>query len=281
MKLRMRLVVVAAVVVGGLALPVAAHDLYLVTDGSGAGRKVCARVGEHFPDSMNAMPANRVHLFQAHTGGKSVGAKTIRLEGKVEESAKQLCASLPEIARSSGMPRTLMPEIVEMTVNPVFIRLQSKDFNGYIEGEGFKAVIAARKEKVATASEGRELYSRYTKLIMPGGLSVTEPLGHVLEIVPEKSPDQIKPGEMLAVKVLFKGKPLAGVRVSAVYAGAKLEGHSYPVNAETDAAGRAQLKIDRPGLWYARLIHMVPAENDPDVDWRSFFATMTFEVSAK
>ncbi len=251
-----------------MALPAAAHDLYLVTDGAGAQQKVCARVGEHFPASMNAMPANRANVFQARS---VTGKKATKLTGVVEEAAKQLCAPLPAGAN----------DLVEMTVNPVFIRLAAKDFNGYIHGEGFKAVIAARQEKAATESEGRELYSRYTKLLLPGGAGATEPMGHVLEIVPEHSPDEIKPGEMLTVRVLFRGKPLAGVQVAAVYAGAKLEGHAYPVNAETNKDGRAQLKIDRPGLWYARLIHMVPAEGDPEVDWRSFFATMTFSVPGK
>lgn len=241
-----------------LALPAAAHDLYMVVDGN----KVCARVGEHFPDSMSTMPANRPGSWQAR------GAAVTKLTGTAEEAKKQLCAPLPAGSK-----------VVEMTVNPLFIRLQAKDFNGYIEGEGFKSVIAARKAKGATESEGRELYSRYTKLILPGaGAEATKALGHVAEIVPEKSPDQLKAGESLPVRVVFRGKPLAGVRVSAVYAGAKLEGHTYPVNAQTDAKGRALLKLDRPGLWYARLIHMVPAENDPDIDWRSFFVTLTFEV---
>jgi uncharacterized GH25 family protein len=248
-----------------LAASAAAHDLYLVTEGDGAKRKVCARVGEHFPESMNAMPANRVHVFQVRSTGSSAVAK---LEGKVEEAAKQLCAPLT----------TTNAAIVEMTVNPVFIRLSAKDFNSYIEGEGFQPVIAARNKSGKTNAEGRELYSRYSKLLLAGDTPAATPLGHALEIVPERSPDKVKVGETLAVQVLFRGKPLAGVRVSAVYAGAKLEGHAYPVNAETDANGRALLKIDRAGLWYARLIHMVPAENDPEIDWRSFFATMTFKV---
>lgn len=196
----------------------------------------------------------------------------------MEPAANQTCAKLRP--GSGSIATTFEHEIVEMTVNPNFIRLSAKDFNGYIEGEDFKAVIAARKQKGATESEGRELYSRYAKLILPGSAG-NKVLGHVLEIVPEISPGKMKAGGSLPVRVLFRGKPLAGVRVSAVYAGAKLEGHSYPVNAETDNDGRAELKIDRSGLWYARLIHMVPAENDPDFDWRSFFATMTFTVPEK
>jgi hypothetical protein len=50
------------------------------------------------------------------------------------------------------------------------------------------------------------------------------------------------------------------------------------VVTRTDAEGKATLKLDRGGLWYARLIHMVPAQDDPDYQWRSFFSTMTFTV---
>lgn len=261
----MRLRIVLAI--GLLGASAAAHDLYLVAEGQGAKRKVCARIGEHFPASMNAMPPGRVGAFQVR-GGDS---KVTKLEGKVEEAAKQTCATLPARA-----------DIVEMTVNPNFIRLAAKDFNGYIEGEGFKAVIAERKQSGQMDGEGRELYSRFSKLILPGaGKEAIGPLGHVLEIVPELSPDKVKVGGSMPVRVLFRGRPLAGVRIAAVYAGAKLEGHAFPVNAETDAEGRANLKIDRPGLWYVRLIHMVPSGGDPDYDWRSFFATLTFEVPAE
>jgi hypothetical protein len=60
-----------------------------------------------------------------------------------------------------------------------------------------------------------------------------------------------------------------------------LNGHEYPVTTRTDAEGRANLKLDRPGLWYARIIYMEPAQNDPEIDWRSYFSTTTFEVPAK
>jgi len=167
-------------------------------------------------------------------------------------------------------------------VHPRYIRLEAKDFNSYIGGEGFAAVIAARRQNGKADAEGRELYSRFAKVVVGrGGSLATRPLGHVLEIVPEKDPATLASGEPLPVRVLFRGEPLAGVRVSAAYAGAEMKGHEFPVAAETDAEGRALLKLDRPGLWYARLIHMVAAQDDPQIDWRSFFATLTFEVPAK
>lgn len=243
-----------------------AHDMWLVTGVPGARGRICARIGEHFPASLNGVAADRLEIFQLHTAD---GAKP--LTGV--ESKRQLCATVPA-ASTTG--------VAEIVVHPRFIRLDTKDFNSYIEGEGFASVIAARQQNGKTNAQGRELYSRYSKLLIGRtGELATHPLGHALEIVPEKDPATLAAGESLPVKVFFRGKPLAGVRVSAASAGAEIKGHDFPVTAETDADGRALLKLDRGGLWYARLIHMVPAQDDPEVDWRSFFATLTFEVPAK
>jgi len=243
-----------------------AHDMWLVTGVPGARGRVCARIGEHFPAATNGVSADRVDVFQLRTEG---GPKPLTgIEGK-----KQFCATLPA-ASTAG--------VAEIIVQPRFIRLDARDFNAYIEGEGFASVIAVRKQSGKTHAQGRELYTRSSKLLIGRTDEMaTRPVGHVLEIVPEKDPSTLTAGESLPVRVLFRGKPLAGVRVSAASAGAQMKGHDFPVTAETDANGRALLKLDRAGLWYARLIHMVPAQDDPEVDWRSFFATLTFEVPAK
>lgn len=253
-----------AVLMAVLSVPLAAHDLYLVTGVRGAENNVCARIGEHFPDSTNGITLDRVVRFQVRDAGVAKD-----LFAGAREEPKQLCAPL-----QNG------PALVEMVVRPRFIELSAKDFNAYIHGENLREVIRLREQRNQTQAEGRELYSRYAKLIVGDAEDATRPLGHELEIVPEKNPSQLKPGETLLVRILFHGQPLSGVRVSAVYEGAEPKGHEFPVTAETDEQGRARLRLDRSGLWYARLIHMVPAENERDADWRSFFATLTFRVEA-
>jgi uncharacterized GH25 family protein len=239
----------------------AAHDLYLVTGVRGAEGKICARIGEAFPESTNALTPDRLEVFAARTNqGIS------KLQGKV--LGKQLCAAAP----SNG------DFVAEIVVQPRFIKLANKDFDQYIESEGLKQVIRVRAEQGGNV-EGRELYSRYAKLIAGRSQKASSVLGHVLEIVLEKDPAELKPDDQLPVRVLFRGKPLADAQVAAVYAGAKLEGHKYPVTSRTDSEGSATLNLDRPGLWYARLIHMVPAVDDPEINWRSFFATVTFNVA--
>ncbi len=260
---------VVAVLLLGSASSLFAHDMWLVTGVAGARGRVCARIGEHFPVATNGVAADRVETFQLRTES---GAQPLAgVEGK-----KQFCAPLPSVTS----PNPAAPAgVAEIIVHPRFIRLDAKDFNSYIEGEGFASVMAARRQNGRTNTEGRELYSRFSKLLIGKTDELaTRPLGHVLEIVPQKDPSTLAAGEPLPVQVLFRGKPLAGVRVSAAYAGAEMKGHEFPVTAETGADGRALLKLDRAGVWYVRLIHMVAAQDDPQIDWRSFFATLTFEV---
>lgn len=248
-------------VISSVAICAAAHDLYLVNGVSGAERRICARIGEDFPGSVSAVTPDRLEVFAVRTARTPFR----KLQGKV--SGDQLCAPAPE-AKSF---------VAEMVVHPRYIKLGGKLFDSYVEAEGLKQVISARAQKGPNA-DGRELYSRYSKLIKGrGGLEV---LGHTLEIVLQKDPAELKAGESLPVQVLFRGQPLADAQVAAAYAGANLKGHKFPVVARTDSEGRAALKLDRAGLWYARLIYMVPATGDPEVDWRSFFATVTFRLPA-
>jgi len=119
-----------------------AHDLWLVSGVAGARGRVCARIGEHFPVSSNGVTADRVETFQVRTES---GAEP--LKGVAEK--KQFCAPLPRSAATG---------VAEMIVHPRYIRLEAKDFNSYIEGEGFAAVMEARRKGGKTDAEGRELY---------------------------------------------------------------------------------------------------------------------------
>lgn len=241
-----------------------AHDLYLVSGIAGAEGKVCARIGEAFPDSTNAVTKPRVELFRLNG---------VDLEGEVE--GNQFCARIPVNVPATAAQYS-SPIVAEMIVRPTFIKLKAEDFNEYIKGEGFKQVMAARAKSGESNAPGRELYSRYSKAVLIDGGDLDRPFGHALEIVIEKGIPKGPGG--LAVRVFFLGKPLPDAQVAAVYSGVKMEGHAFPVVTRTDKDGRAVLTLDRTGLWYVRLIHMIPEQNDPDFEWRSFFATLTFTV---
>jgi nickel transport protein len=78
-------------------------------------------------------------------------------------------------------------------------------------------------------------------------VSFQRKLGHLLELVPQKNPATVRPGEMLPVQVLLGGQPLAGAGIEV--------GNSEDVISEekivrhpTNAAGIAQVPLLAKGL---------------------------------
>jgi uncharacterized GH25 family protein len=118
-----------------------------------------------------------------------------------------------------------------------------------------------------------------------------------LEVVPLKDPGKLKKGDSLPIKVLFNGKPLAGLAVKAAYAGyedpaeEKAEagkgasekghkggGHRYPVETVTDENGQAIIKVDTAGWWMANLSHKTPYPDAGVCDESMYNTAFTFSV---
>ena len=93
-----------------------------------------------------------------------------------------------------------------------------------------------------------------------------KPLGHEIEVVPLANPVSLSVGDALPLEVRLHARPAAGAEVFAVYEGFESEDHEAPVNTTTDKEGKAQVKLDRPGLWlvYARVERAAAAETGLD-----------------
>ena len=72
-------------------------------------------------------------------------------------------------------------------------------------------------------------------------------VGHLLEIIPERNPASLKPGDELSVLVRFDGKPLAGARVELGDLVTKIDEDKI-VRFTTDDAGLARVTIRKRGL---------------------------------
>lgn len=248
------------------AVAAGAHDFWVLPDTfrPAPGQRLALRagVGEAFPKFTNPMPLERV--------------EGLRLIGPSGEQALSGWEA-PVGAAAGGY-------VVALAVKQRFIELKPDDFRRYLTEEEFMHVLQARRESGQEERPGREIYSRYSKLLLQAGdgrdSAITGPVGHELEIVPEKNPARVSPGEGLPVRVLFRGRPLAGARVAAApEASGDLAkgGHHFPVVVRTDDQGRALLRLDKPGVWYVRMIHMIP-HTGADAEWRSFFCTVTFRA---
>lgn len=92
-----------------------------------------------------------------------------------------------------------------------------------------------------------------------------------LQIVPLTNPIGGKAGDILRVKVLFEGKPLAGVKVTLDYVNAPAL-----VSAESDANGEVDAVLRNDGLNILAVQHSVTLTGDPKADEIGYTATLSF-----
>jgi len=164
------------------------------------------------------------------------------------------------------------------------VELEAAKFETYLKEEGLETVSARRARQGKTTAPAREVFSRSAKSLLavgdgsgPGFDRFDRVLGLRLELVAEKNPYALAGGGELPVRLLYEGKPLAGSLVMALQRGRP----GAVASARSDSKGRATLKLDRPGLWLIKAVHMIPAPADAGADWESFWASLTFAIPAR
>jgi hypothetical protein len=220
------------------------------------------RVGERLRGEPVPLLPGRVRAFVVATGD---GVRPIAGRAGAEP------AGAVQIART-GIA------VVGYRSLPQRIELAASDFARYLAEEGLEEVARARAARGEAAAPGRERFSRAAKAL----LAVGDPrpaaghdrvLGFTLELVPERSPWALRPGDALPVVLRHEGRPLAGALVAALSATA-----GRVAAARTDAAGRVHLPLDRAGAWLVKAVHMTALPAGGDADWESVWASLTFEV---
>ncbi|MFW6192739.1 MAG: DUF4198 domain-containing protein [Gemmatimonadota bacterium] len=164
--------------------------------------------------------------------------------------------------------------------------LSGEDFDGYLEHDGVLDVLEARREAGEMGTETTETYSKHVKAVVQVGEARSEAyakrLGYPVELVPLQNPYDLSAGDTLELRFLSEGRPVSDQIVYAGYegyeAGAGAGEHRDPVQTRTDDGGIARIPLERAGKWYVRVIHMVRVPDDPEVDYESNWATVSFEM---
>ena len=176
--------------------------------------------------------------------------------------------------------------VMDRTPRP--ITMEHDKFNRYLEDEAQEAILTMRARLGQNEQPGKEVYTRYLKALVQdrdpaGSIPSTiykRRVGQRLEILLENDPGRMRPDEALTVKVLFEGKPLAGAKVFA-YRRAATGQDPVSLTEVTSAQGLAEFRLDQPGLWLVRMVHVrVPVERKPEssAPWESFWASYCFTV---
>lgn len=178
-------------------------------------------------------------------------------------------------ADPAGYLRIAAPglHVIGYSSKPSPVELTSEKFAAYLKEEGLHNVRASG-EKV------RELFARCAKSLLMVGRSAAgegdRKLGFTLELVAERNPYLLRPGEPLPVVLTYLDQPLAGTLVTAI----SRRNPSEKVSARTDKNGRVRLQLRAEGLWMIKAVYMIPSAN-AGADWQSYWASLTFELGQK
>lgn len=257
-----------------------AHDFWLVPNAfrvaPDAEIIVRGQTSSRFPTSEAAVSPERVADARVVDASGSTPLPNLSVEGK----------SL----RLRFRPTTAGQKLIAVTTRPRTVRESAQSFRRYLELEGVPELLARyeREGELPRDSVTRR-YAKYAKTLVEvgdGGPRVFEQaVGHPVEFVPLRDPAALRAGDTLAVRLLYRGQPLAGARIHA--GGVAMEpgvsdeqaaGLAREVSATTDPQGVARVPVESAGLWNVRTLHIVPADAGPGADWDAHWATLVFGV---
>jgi uncharacterized GH25 family protein len=251
-----------------LAAPLSAHDFWIEPSAFhlAPSQKVALRlrVGEHFRgDPVPRMP-QLIERFVASDGHHE--------------------APVPGIANTdpAGFFSAGGPGVVTIVYQSgrSDVALEAEKFESYLAKEGLERISQLRRQRGLSAAPAKEVFSRCDKAFLvvgSGDAAFTDrPQGLPLELVAEQAPFSLAAARGLVVRLLYRGKPLAGAQVVAI----PRRQPERELVRRTDAQGRASLPLAVADVWLIKAVHMVEAPQETGAQWESFWAALTFEVAA-
>jgi uncharacterized GH25 family protein len=244
------------------------HDLWLIPPESakrGEPTTIEAHSGMDFPKS-------------EHAPDTAAFVRRIAIEPDGVERAIEAAGREDKSGLLRFQPTKPGTHIIAVETQPKLITLEADQFNEYLVADGLPHIYRLRAKEQSLDQPGRERYSKFPKALLQIGDAQagdsSRVLGMTLEIVPLANPFQLKVGDTLRVRVLFRGEPLADANLGWDHPG---DGEPPSGTVRTDSKGEALLPIARTGLMAIRLTHMTRPKTD-DYEWESFWSTLTFRI---
>ena len=165
---------------------------------------------------------------------------------------------------------------------PSRVVLEAGKFAAYLHDEGLDAIIRQREAAGTADRPGRERFRRSAKaLLRVGGESDGASLRSAnqrMDITPVEDPLALAAGDTLRFVLRFDGQPRAGVLVKAWH---KQGGQVTTIRTTTDSFGRFEFTLPFTGAWMLSAVHMIPVTDSADVDWDSFWGSLSFDLQAR
>ena len=227
------------------------------------------RVGEFFTGDVVGVTSSHAVSLRAFSAGKDEN-----LIAKVPTGSM-----LPALRLSFAQPGS---HVLAYESHPSQVVLPADKFHAYLHDEGLDWVIGQREANGTAAMPGRERFRRSaTALVRVGGQSdgaAARSTGLRMEIVPLEDPLALSAGATLRFQLRFDGQPRPGVLVKAWH---KQGGQVTTIRTNSDAQGRFEMTLPFAGHWMLNAVHMVAATDSSDIDWDSFWGSLTFALGPR
>lgn len=287
---RVRTLVGAALALLGVAALAEAHDFWLVpnafTNAPGEQVVIRGQTSSRFPTSESAVATDRV-------------ASALLLGASSEERIADLSTSGTSLVLRHR-PTTPGQRVIAVQLHPRSMRESAASFRRYLELEGAPDALARvdREGLLRGRDSVTRRYAKYAKTIVEigtnGARAFSRTAGHPLEFIPQDDPTGLRVGDTLRVRLVYRGQPLAGIRVHSDVVdstGSRPGGPALGQDAVTapgsttdhvaDADGLIRVPVTRAGLWNVRTIHIVQADARSGADWDAHWATLVFSASVR
>lgn len=254
----------------GLLLPASsafAHDYWLVPEKFSLDPEESVKVHLYYGDEL------KIENERPFQKDRTPRLEQISTEGTLDLIPTSVDGQNPFANLSFPKPGSY---VLAMDRNAQNIVLKGPEFTQYLKEEGLSDILARRKPN----TPGRERYARSIKALIQVGERITDiplkPLSQRLEILPLQNPLRLKPGYVLTVQLIFEGFPLMNRQIQAYH----LEDGKLAIqNRRTDPQGKASFRLDQPGSWLIRTVHMRPCKQKcRDTDWESFWSSLSFAI---
>ena len=261
-----------------------AHDFWIVPDAfhvaSGGTLDVRGQTGSRFPISQSAVAPDRI------AEARLVGSASDERITDLSASGKSLLIR--------HRPTTGGQRIVAVALTARSTRTTPERLKRYIALEGAPELAEryTREDAYPKSDSVTQVAVKFAKTIVEvgrdGPRAFAKTVGHALELVPVNDPAALHSGDMLMVRLLYHGRPVAGahLRAGAAPPGVTATSDSAPPSAPerkdavvaTGADGSAHIPLGEGGLWNVRTLYAAPAAGGSDT-WEVYFATLVFNVS--
>jgi uncharacterized GH25 family protein len=258
--------------VGASATLALAHDMFLKPDrffvAENAGIDL-ALINGTFTKSENAIARNRLlDISVVGPAGRT----------RVDTSAWRADGDTSFFSVKAGAAGTY---VLGVATRPNIIALTGAEFTEYLTSDGIPDVLAARKRDGESGTAVRERYHKHVKAMVQVGPSRSDhfssELGYPAEIIPVENPYTLKTGATFRFRTLVDGRPAGKQYVQ--YGGRTANGGRIAMKAlRSSAEGIGEIRLATAGTWYVKFINMGRLSGDPDADYESKWASLTFAV---